>query len=159
MLLALWLLNVGVFPGQALAGPRTEYKVKAAFLYHFVQFTEWPEEAFSQNNSRIHICTYGKNSFEGLLKKTFDGKSVNARRFTVQSSVSAQDVHACHVVFVDRTVDLSKKDVQRVFEQSQTLLVGETDDFLESGGMIQFFEADKKIRFAVNPDALDRNNI
>lgn len=144
---------------DSFAESRTEYKVKAAFLYHFVQFAEWPEQAFPHKDSRIHICNYGKDSFEGLLEKTFDGKTVKTRRFIVLSSVAERDLQACHVLFVNRKVDVNQKDVQRILRQTQALLVGETNDFLQDGGMIQFFHANKKIRFAVNPDSLERKNI
>ena len=159
LFLGIWFLNVGFLSSDSLAESRTEYKVKAAFLYHFVQFAEWPDQAFSQKDTRMHICNYGENAFEGLLEKTFDGKSVNTHRFLVHAHVSTAEMRDCHVLFVNRNVDVKHKDVQRLLKQTQALLVGETKDFLEYGGMIQFYHVDKKIRFAVNPDALDRNNI
>ncbi len=152
-------MTASVLSSTAFAEARTEYKVKAAFLYHFVQFAEWPDQAFSQKESQIQICNYGENSFDGLLVKTFDGKTVNARRFHVQPHVSMAEIKDCHVLFVNQSVDMAKKDVQRLLKQSHALLVGETDDFLKNGGMIQFYHADKKIRFAVNPDSLDRRSI
>lgn len=152
-------LSVGISSSDSFAESRTEYKLKAAFLYHFVQFAEWPGQVFSQENTRIHICNYGENSFGGLLEKTFEGKSVKARRFLVRNHTSTIEMKDCHVLFVNRNVDMTKKNVQQLLKQTQALLVGETEDFLEYGGMIQFYHADKKIRFAVNPDALDRKKI
>ena len=152
-------LSVGLFPGHAFAESDTEYRVKAAFLYHFVQFTEWPDQMFPQKESRIRICVYGENSFHGLLKQVFDRKSVKTRRFLVQDRVSTAELKSCHLVFVNRKVEVEMQSVRRVLQRSKGLIVGESENFLKYGGMIQFFLEENKIRFAVNPDALKRNNI
>ncbi len=159
LLLGSWFLTASVLSSTTFAETRTEYKVKAAFLYHFVQFAQWPDQAFSHKNSRIHICNYGENAFEGLLRRTFDGKTVNARRFHIRPQVTDTEIKDCHVIFVNRNVVMTKNELQQLMKQSQALLVGEAENFLENGGMIQFYHTDKKIRFAVNPDSLDRNNI
>ncbi len=159
LLLVLSILSVGWSVGDTFAEPRTEYKVKAAFLYHFVQFTEWPTHTFPEVNSRIRVCVYGENVFEGFLEKTLESRSVKGRQFDVIQDVTAGEIQHCHLVFVNRNVDLTPKAVQRTLEESRALLVGESEAFLDSGGMIQFYQAGTKIRFAINPDALERNGI
>lgn len=152
-------LSIGLFPDHAVADSSTEYRVKAAFLYHFVQFTEWPEQMFPQKDSRIRICVYGENPFNGFLKQVFDGKSVNAHQFLIQYRISTAEIESCHVVFVNRKIEVEKKAVQRDLQRSRALIVGESESFLQYGGMIQFVLEENKVRFAVNPDALKRNNI
>jgi len=152
-------MMVGEVPGNALADSPTEYKVKAAFLYHFVQFAEWPERAFSDPNMQIRICVYGDDLFAGYLVKTFKGKALHSRQFIVQSQVTALDIAQCHVLFMNRRVDMAQLDIQQALQRSWALTVGEKEDFLEHGGMIQFYRVEKNIRFSVNPDALEHKHI
>ncbi|GJL54753.1 MAG: hypothetical protein NPIRA02_18850 [Nitrospirales bacterium] len=148
-----------VFSGGAFADSPREYQVKAAFLYHFVQFTEWPEHVFTGPDMRIRICVYGDDPFAEYLVGTFMGKMLHARRFRIQPRVSASTSHSCHVIFLNREIDATRPDVRRALQRSQALTVGEADDFLEQGGMIQFYRVEKNIRFAINPNALKRKQI
>lgn len=147
------------FPSLALADSPKEYQVKAAFLYHFVQFAEWPEQAFSDPDMRIRICVYGDDPFAGYLVKTFMGKVLHSRQFIIQPRVSALDIESCHVLFMNRQIDASQQDIRRALQRSRALTVGESEDFLEFGGMIQFYRVENNIRFAVNPDALDQKQL
>ncbi|GJL64302.1 MAG: hypothetical protein NPIRA04_29560 [Nitrospirales bacterium] len=152
-------ITVGAFQRSVLADSPKEYQVKAAFLYHFVQFAEWPKQAFSDPGMRIRICVYGDDPFAGYLVKTFMGKSLHSRQFIVQPRVSALDIESCHVLFMNRQIDVSQQEVQRALQRSQALTVGESEDFLKFGGMIQFYRVENNIRFAVNSDVLDQKDL
>ncbi|WP_447969392.1 YfiR family protein [Nitrospira sp. M1] len=147
------------FPRNAFADSPREYQVKAAFLYHFVQFTEWPEHAFSNPDMDIRICVYGDDPFTEYLARAFMGKALHARQFIIHPRVSAFEGEQCHVLFMNRQIDVAQPDVRKVLQRSQALTVGEADNFLEEGGMIQFYRVENHIRFAVNPDALERKHI
>lgn len=150
---------IGEFRGQALADTPMEYRVKAAFLYRFVQFTEWPEQAFSGPDMRIHICLYGDDPFAKYLINAFMGKVLHSRQFIIQSRISALDIESCHVLFLNAQIELAQENIQQDLRRSRALTVGESEDFLDHGGMIQFYRANNTIRFAVNADALEQNRI
>src|SRR5579864_7275222 len=89
-----------VLRAHAEGPPFEEYQVKAAFLYNFAKFVEWPQEAFKDSNDRISICVLGKNPFGSSLTDAVQGKTVGTRKFAVSVLSNAADARACHILFV-----------------------------------------------------------
>ncbi|MCA9470690.1 MAG: YfiR family protein [Nitrospirales bacterium] len=147
------------WPCHTIAESSMEYNVKSAFLYHFSQFTEWPDEVLTNEDKFIHVCHFGERTFIDFLERTLDEKLVQSRRFRVHHNVSSAQIHTCQVVFVDEKTAKHSQKLQEILQKSTGLIVGESRGFLEQGGMIQFFHQDNKIRFAVNPDALEAKHI
>lgn len=87
------------------------------------------------------------------------GQTINARGFVIRSNIQKQDVKMCQILFIS---DSEKKQLPEDLESlrgTSVLTVGETPDFAEQGGQIQFFSANDKIRFAVNTDAAERAHL
>ena len=134
----------------------SEYQVKAAFLFHFAQFVDWPAEAFKGADSPLTYCTVGEDPLHGALDAALSGKTVGARAFRVQHFKQAQELQECQVLFVGAE---EKKAVLSVLESVRggpILTVGEADHFVQDGGMIGFFLDDNKVRFNINLDAAGR---
>lgn len=154
----MWLAVLSMLAGNPAAvasdSLRTtdEYKVKAAFLYNFMIYTQWPDSAFDGPQSPITINIYGPDT----LSEAFDplvNKAIGKRKIVV-SYKDAQDPNdAAQVAFFAKTsVDLQQRELSTK-KDLPILTVGETPGFTRHGGMINFVLAGKKIRFEINPSA------
>jgi len=132
-----------------------EYQVKAAFLFNFAKFVEWPSDAFSDAQAPLVITVYGNDPFNGSLE-TVKGKLVNNRKLVIRRVKGIQDIGRSNVVFVSSS---AKKDLPRVLTalQGQSVLtVGEDGALAQNGGIINFVNEDNKIRFEVNVAAAEQ---
>jgi len=149
------LLAVG--PLHAQDPPKApEYRIKAAFLYNFTLYTEWPASAFNQPDSPIVVAVVGEDPFGKELDAAVRGKTVRGRTIEVRRFGRAGDVEACHLLFL---TDSLAKDLPQILgkvSDGGPLTVGETEDFTRAGGVIRFFVEENKVRFEVNTDAAAR---
>src|SRR5664279_2589147 len=93
-----WLLSVG--DGRAQESQPTEYQIKAAFLFNFAKFVEWPPEAFADANSPLVIGVLGENPFGDDLERTIRGKTINNRPLVIKEFRSPAEATNCHVLFI-----------------------------------------------------------
>jgi len=132
----------------------TEYEVKAAFLLNFVKFVEWPD---SKRNgpAPLSICILGDDPFGAALDQIVQGERINGRPLVVKRLKKWRD--SCDAAFISR----SEKDIPEVLQQigPRVLTVGESSDFLTSGGMINFVLEDRRVRFDVNRGAAERGSV
>ena len=153
----LWgVVSLGAVRGQPTS---SEYQLKAVFLYHFVQFTEWPTNAFSSTNSPVVIGVLGDDPFGRLLEETVRDETPNGRRVTVQRYRRAEDIKECHVLFISRSETKRLGEILAGLGGRTILTVGEAETFAESGGMIGFVVEKNKIRFKINAEAARRANL
>jgi hypothetical protein len=154
---ALCLLFLLISPRDLPANSTAEeYSVKAAFLFHFAQFVEWPPETFKDAGSRLVYCTIGEDPFHGSLDAALDGKTIGARAFYVRHLKQPSELQVCHVVFLG---DKGKKMLPAVLDLSKgypILIVGESDHFVQDGGTIGFCLEENKIRFEINLEAAQK---
>lgn len=127
-----------------------EYRVKAAFLYNFFKYVEWPPAAPQEGS--LWICVAGRNPFGSVLEETVEGETLNGR--PLDTRVILEPEPGCHMVFVPEGA--AAPAYLRAVRGTPTLTVGERSDFIEAGGMVRFFIADGNVRFAINPAAADR---
>jgi hypothetical protein len=145
-----------LWASTALAeGPTvSEYQVKAAFLYNFIKFIEWPDKAFSLPADPIVVGLLGDDPFGTVLDETLAGKSVQGRPLKVVRFPKLAAVERCHVLFV---ADSDPDHINAVVERegrSPVLTVGELPGFIDLGGMIGFDVEARRVRFDVNLKAL-----
>ena len=134
----------------------TEYQVKAAFLYNFAKFVDWPPSAFSDVKQPLDICVYGRDPFGSALEDALLGKMVGERRVGLARAMQLQDLASCHVIFVSASVRESTADLANRLKGRAVLLVGESEGFAASGGTIQFTIEGNRVHFIINPDAAER---
>jgi hypothetical protein len=143
-----------IFSSRTLAdSPAEEYAVKAAFLFHFAQFVEWPEETFKDADSPLTFCTLAADPFHGALDASLSGKTIGAHPLRVVHLKSSQDAPVCQVLFLAATEKKLIPAALAELKGKPVLTVGETDHFVLQGGVIGFLTEENKIRFAVNLDA------
>ena len=136
---------------EAQNGPSGEYHVKAAFLYNFAKFVEWPPEAFPNPTSPITLCILSEEGFQSVLEQTLIGKTAQGRSLVVRRwGTSLQDALQCHIVFVSFAKRGAIGDLLRATKGMSVLTVGEIDGFAQRGGMVNFVILENKIRFEVN---------
>ena len=133
-----------------------EHEIKAAFLYNFAAFTEWPSSAFSNRESPFLIGVVGRDPFGSILEETFRGKDVGGRRITVKRASDVKELGACHLVFVPASEREKTARILESLKESPTLIVGEAEGFTATGGCIGFFAEGRKVRFEVNLQAVNR---
>lgn len=128
-----------------------EYRVKAAFLFHFAQLVDWPPEQAPTAGSSLSICTYGDDPFQGALESTIAGKPVGFRIIRILHLKREEQLPQCHILFLGRTQARRIPSLLANLGHAPLLTVGETPGFLRDGGMICFFLQESKVRFEINP--------
>jgi YfiR/HmsC-like len=133
----------------------SEYAVKAAFLFHFAQFVEWPDGTFKAASSPLMYCTLGADPFSGALDDTLRGKTIGERVIHVQHLRSSEPVQGCQVLFIGAVEAKRTSSLLANLKKEPVLTVGESQNFAEEGGMIEFLLEGNKIRFAINLQAVN----
>lgn len=153
------ILVLTVSPGMGLAESPTslEYKVKGAFLLNFAKFTKWPVDEFAADNSPITIGIVGEDPFGSTLDQLVAGETIGLRPIVVKRLGTSDDFSQCRILFIPKSADAT--NVLKHVESTGVLTVGESDDFLDAGGVIRLLIEDKKIRFEVNIDAAERAHL
>jgi hypothetical protein len=128
-------------------GDRLEYQVKAAFLFNFLKFVEWPASA--ANSPTWVIGVLGRDPFGEVLDETVRGKVVNGRAVEIRRYARPADAKDCNILFIGRA------EFERVGMTARPglLTVGEAPAFLKSGGMINFYLEDNRVRFEIRASA------
>lgn len=144
----------------AEAKPRpTEYDLKAAFLFNFAQFVEWPTNAFASSNAPIVIGILGPDPFQGALDKICAGEEIRGRPLEVVRYAKAADVRPAHVLFIPRAMASQLPDALPRVADSPTLTVSDTDRFAERGGMIQLYTDQNQVRLRIDAEAARKANL
>jgi hypothetical protein len=150
----LFLLLAGADVAGAQSQPVDEYRVKAAFLYNFAKFVEWPADSFKTPADPITICVLG-NPFGGRLEDTVNGKLIDDRRLVIRAIADSGEVQGCNILFVATEKRRSAELLARV-KASPILTVGDCANFAAAGGVIGFKLESGKVRLEINVGAADR---
>ncbi len=151
VLASVWLAGGGSIPARAESP--TEYEVKAAFLFNFVKFVEWPPTPPASPKDPFTICTLGEDRFRGVLDRIVEGKAWNGHPLLVRRLKTPQEARACQILFISSS---ERAGISRIFESlrgASVLTVGETEGFAQGGGMINFTLEEDRVRFEINVDA------
>jgi hypothetical protein len=150
-LLLLWLALLGAFATPAQDTQLTEADLKAAFLYNFAKFIDWPKDAFLNEESPIVVGIFGDEDFAATLRTLLQNKKAHGRAFVVRRVVNSQEAKNCQFLFFREAENRRLPQVLDTIRRLPILTVGESADFLDNGGMLNLFFEDKQLRFEVNP--------
>lgn len=134
----------------------TEYEVKAAFLYNFARFVEWPAVALPEAASPIVICILGDDPFGEHIELVTRAKRVNGHPLLVKRFPRTNDLTSCHILFICASEEARLAAVLAALDDLTVLTVGEAPSFTQVGGMIRFLLKDNKVRFEINAHAAER---
>lgn len=129
-----------------------EYQIKAAFLYNFVNFVQWPPQCFADAGSPIVIGVMGTNPFGGELEKAVGGRKISGRRITVSLVQTVAAARQTHLLFVGAGADVGLDELKG----TPVLTVGESASFLRQGGIINFVRQNDKLHFGLNMEAAEQ---
>jgi YfiR/HmsC-like len=133
-----------------------EYRIKAAYLFNFSQYVEWPPDAFKDANDPLTYCTIGDDPFQGMLDESLNAKSAGKHPLRVQHLRPPENFQACQILFIGTNEKKRVAEVLETLKQSPVLVVGESSHFVQQGGTVGFLSEDNTIRFEVNLDAAQR---
>jgi hypothetical protein len=155
--LVVQILFFGTAAGHGATASQTE--VKAAFLYNFAKFVEWPAEAFSSETAPIQLGVFGDEDFAAKLGSLLNDKKAHGRFFDVKVFSNPQEAKNFQMVFVAASEAKRAAQVLEAARKSPVLTIGESEQFLDSGGMINFVFEEAQLRFEVNPESADKAKI
>jgi hypothetical protein len=142
-------------PAQVL----DEYQVKAAFLYNFAKFVEWPADAFKTAKDPILVCVLGHNPFGNALEDAIRGKSIEGRTFAYRHVMDAESASACQILFVGWDESKHFRALLESLKPMGILTVGEAQGFATGGGVINFKLDEGRVRFEINVDAAEHEQL
>ena len=153
ILACLVLVLLSAFGNRAWAQDASvsEADLKAAFLFNFTKFIEWPAEAFGAEDAPVAVGVYGDEEFAKTLRTLLADKKAHGRPFTVKRLTNPQEAKTCQILFFRESQTRIMGQVYESIKRLPILTVGESDEFLDEGGMFNLFFEDKQLRFEVNP--------
>jgi len=134
----------------------SEYQVKAAYLFNFLKFVEYPGESFADPLAPIVIGVVGEDPFGNALPQVVIGKTVQGRDLVIRVYRAGEDLRGAHILFISASERKRLPMILSGLRGSSVLTVGDTAGFLEAGGMIQFLNENGRVRFAIDVDATSR---
>jgi hypothetical protein len=144
-----------LFSCQSLPGAQevSDQAVKAAYLYNFAKFVEWPAGAFAGPTSPIRLCLLNGDPLESDLRKTVEGKSIANHPVAVVLVQSNEAYRDCHVLFLGSASDRQSKQILEFLNGACILTVGDSEEFAKDGGIIRFLRNKDRVEFEVNHKA------
>jgi YfiR/HmsC-like len=137
----------------------SEYQVKAAYLFNFLKFVEWPDDSFADSLAPIVIGVVGEDPFGSALPQVTIGKTVQGRDLVIRKYHTGEGVRGAHILFISPSEKKRLPMILSSLRGSSVLTVADTEGFLDAGGMIQFLNENDRVRFAINVEATSRANL
>jgi hypothetical protein len=150
-----------VFPTTLPAQSKSpsEYELKAAFLFNFAKFIEWPPEAFPDPKGPMILCVFDDDAFGVVLEGVVRVKTINGRELVVRRMKKGEAFAACQVAFIGTAENKKLPELLDALKGSTTLIVSDIPGSAERGGGIEFYLEDSKVRFSINVDAVQRAHL
>jgi hypothetical protein len=139
--------------------PIDEYQVKAAFLYNFARFVEWPPEVFRGPNDPFVICVLGRDPFGRALDDVIAGRKIAGRPIAVRRVSEAPRAVGCKILFVSSSEPKRDLSVLAAMNEPGVLTVGESGTATSEGMIIILTLEDGKVRFEIHTDPADREKL
>ena len=153
-LVALIALGGGTVPGETSAD---EYRLKAAFLYRFAEFVEWPPEAWTDRD-HVEICALAPAPFAHALREMIGSERLRGRAVAIREIDAGDPIETCHLLFASGGPNLWRPALRRV-ANLPVLTVGDGDTFLDDGGVIQLRTLDHRVRFEISMSAAQHSRL
>ena len=143
-----------------LVSPRaiaqSEDQIMAAFLFNFARYVEWPKDAFDRNDMPVNICMLSTKEFGDVVSKTVSGKTVADREVVVRWTAGLPETAGCHILFIGREFGKSHSEAVAKLGGMSVFTVADQEGFAKAGGIANFFRAENRIRFEINPRAAQK---
>lgn len=144
------------FPGVSAQSTPDEAQLKAAFLYRFAQFVEWPTAA-TATRPAVNLCVTGSKVSRDFLQELVAGETIAGKPMAVLEATSA-DVTNCHLLFL-HSDDAPRRALLRRVADRPVLTVSDAPRFLDEGGIVLLRLVDNRVRFEIDAAAARRSNL
>ena len=151
-LVAAGLTGVALCHAQASV---SEVDVKAALVFNFARYVEWPERAFASREAPLVLCVIGRDRF-GSAFTALDGRKLQSRLLKVRVGVTPEDSKGCHVAFIGDATERQVQLALRAVAGQPVLTVGDSEGFIDSGGAIGIVQGEQRLQFEISRTALDQ---
>jgi hypothetical protein len=139
--------------------PPTEFQVKAAYLFNFLKFVEWPEDPAADSHGKWVIGFAGDTPIAEELTRLVEGRNVLGRELQVKKFQVSDNLHGCNILFISESERKRLPSILAELRASSVLTVAEMDKFIDAGGMIQFVVEDSRVRLAIDVGATGRAHL
>jgi hypothetical protein len=146
------LVDRAVCAGQS----PTEYQVKAAYLFNFLKFVEWPSDVAADPHGKWVIGFVGESPVGGELARLVEGKNVLGRDLQVKKFQIADNLRDCNILFISESEKKHVPSILAALRGSSVLTVADMDSFIESGGMVQLLVEGARVRVTIDVGATGR---
>jgi hypothetical protein len=146
-------------PAKAQSEGLAEYEVKAAFLFNFSKFVDWPESSFADARAPIVLGIVGDNPFGDDLRNIVNGQVVKGRSIRVSTFRFGDDLRACQIIFVGASERGHTLQILASLRGADVLTVSDIDGFAKVGGVMQFVVEQGRVRFLVNLEAASQTKL
>jgi hypothetical protein len=149
--------------GALVATPPTpaqeplESSVKAAYLYKFLGYVEWPETSFASSDDPQVIGVMGADAVLAELQQIVPGRRINGHALVAKDVLPGEPIEGLHVLFIGATANLSK--VMRGLVGRPVLVVTDSPAGLAQGSALNFVLVDHRVRFEASPAAAERSGL
>lgn len=152
------LLSLSLFA----RGEPSEDQVKAAFVYNFAKFVEWPDTAFDNKDAPLLLCIVGKDKVGAALQlleqREVQGRELHVSLLPNGSKDSFKGVR-CHILFIAGSEVARQQEIVQQFLDAPVLTVADNLDFVKQGGMISLYVEEQRVQFAINQNATHNNGL
>jgi hypothetical protein len=128
----------------------TEYEVKAAYVYYFAKFIDWPASTFSDKNAPLIIGIIGDNEFGSLLSNIVKSKTAQEHPIVVRTLKWPVDLHSCQMVYISASEQKRYKQIVESLQAYPILTITETEEGLLGKGILNLFMEGSKVQFEVD---------
>jgi hypothetical protein len=164
----LWNLRAAVFLSIAgifimvwasivVAEEPSEPQVKAAFVYNFTKFVQWPNHILPPGEPQLSLCVFGSDPLADALE-SLKGKSASGRQLSVRRITGVEDAGRCQIVYVGRSERDQARNILKGIKAG-ILTIGDMNQFTSSGGIINFVIVENRVSFEINIDAAERSGL
>ncbi|HYF18735.1 MAG TPA: YfiR family protein [Ramlibacter sp.] len=156
--LAACLLSLAAQPLAAQASAARESAVKAAFLYQFANYVEWPAGTFQRPEDPLVIGVVGQDAIAADLEQIAAGRPADGRAVVVRRLRGGDVATGVHVLMVGAAPAARVRDVAQG-AAGPVLVVTEQDGGLGLGGILNFSFDGARVRFSASLPAAEARNL
>jgi uncharacterized protein DUF4154 len=155
-----WAAAAASWQARAAEDPESlELRVKAAFLYKFAGYVEWPTKAFAGPETPVTIGVIGAEPIATELAQAVTGRTVNDRPVTVKRLKAGESLAGIHILFVGRAENARLDQLAQSARPRSILTVSESDGALARGSVINFVLSDGRVRFEIALDSAEKSGL
>lgn len=145
------LVGTAILAAPLYAQRATAADVKAAYLFNFTRFVEWPEGALPLGEP-FRLCAIADTRTTAAIAQTMQGEPVHGRPSETMTPRSADEARACHMLFVGRSEMAASAPILSAVHDRPVLTISDSAQFIRRGGAIEFVLEEGRVRFDVNLD-------